>query len=142
MAEILVRDFVPGDAAACVSIFERAWHAGHAYAPRRIDASVFEAETKDETLVVAEHAGTIVGFASVYRPQSFIHHLYVDPDFARQGIGSALLERSVVLSGGRASLKCQTRNAAALAFYRRLGWIEVAAGVGEFGAWVAMRSPG
>ena len=141
-ATLHIRPYTPADAEACVGIFDRAWHAGHPYAPRKIDLAILEAETKDETILVGESDGSIVGFVSVYLPQSFVHHLYVDSALQGRGFGAALLERAVTLAGGSASLKCQTRNDSALSFYRRLGWIEVTAGTGEFGPWVAMRSPG
>jgi len=38
----------PTDAAACARIFDRAWHAGHPYAPREIDRAAFEAETRGD----------------------------------------------------------------------------------------------
>ena len=139
---VFIRRYAPPDAHACVGIFDRAWHSGHPYAPRVIDLATLAVETKDETILIAELDGAVAGFVSVYRPESFVHHLYVDPARQGQGIGRVLLERAVALAGGRASLKCQTRNRRALAFYRRLGWIEVTAGTSEFGPWVAMRSPG
>jgi ribosomal protein S18 acetylase RimI-like enzyme len=141
MLDFTIRDFAPADIEACVAIFDRAWHAGHDYAPRKIDRATFAKETEEERILVAEVPGALVGFVSLYEPQSFVHHLYVDPAFQGRGIGRALLSRAVGLAGGQASLKCQTRNAGALAFYRSLGWIEIAAGQGEFGPWVAMRSP-
>ena len=138
---IHIRPYTPADAEACVGIFDRAWHAGHPYAPRRIDLAVLAAETKDETILIGKVSGSIACFVSIYLPQSFVHHLYVDPALQGRGFGTTLLERAVVLAGGSASLKCQTRNESALGFYRRLGWVEVTAGTGEFGPWVAMRSP-
>ncbi len=99
------------------------------------------AETRDERLLVAEADGAVVGFVSLYAPQSFVHHLYVEPAFKGRGIGRALLARAVALAGGRASLKCQLRNADALAFYRRLGWRDDETGDGDAGPWVRMVSP-
>ena len=139
---ITIRPYAPSDVTACVGIFDRAWHAGHPYAPRPIDETVLATETTDETLFVAVgERGTVIGFVSVYLPQSFVHHLYVEPAQSSRGIGTKLLAHALAASGGSATLKCQTGNERALAFYRRLGWVEVAAGVGEFGPWVAMRSP-
>lgn len=137
-----VRTFVPADAPACVAIFERAWNAGHPYSPRKIDTAVFAAETADETILVADDERRhVVGFVSLYLPESFVHHLYVDPAHARNGVGKALLSGAVALAGGRASLKCQTRNAGALAFYRGLGWSDDESGDGDGGPWVRMLSP-
>jgi ribosomal protein S18 acetylase RimI-like enzyme len=139
---VAIRRYAPADAPGCADIFDRAWRSGHDYAPRQIGQATFESETKDETMLVAERDGAVVGFVSVYLPESFVHHLYVDPIHQGRGIGETLLEQAVALAGGRASLKCQTRNRRALAFYRRLGWTEITAGTSEFGPWVAMRSPG
>jgi ribosomal protein S18 acetylase RimI-like enzyme len=139
--DIFIRPYAPPDVTACVGIFDRAWHAGHPYAPRPIDETVLATETADETLFVAVKCGAVVGFVSIYLPQSFVHHLFIDPSQSGRGIGTKLLAHAVAVAGGSATLKCQTGNERALAFYRRLGWVEVAAGTGEFGPWVAMRSP-
>ena len=142
MTALTIRPFEPSDAPACAEIFDRAWHAGHPYAPRVIDEAVFSKETAEEVQFVAVgENGAVAGFVSLYEPQGFVHHLYVDPAMHGRGIGKALLAHAVAKAGGTATLKCQARNAAALGFYRRLGWVEVAAGVSEFGEWVALRSP-
>ncbi len=137
-----IRAYAPADASACVAIFERAWNAGHPYSPRTINAGTFAAETADETILVAEDERRhVVGFVSIYLPESFVHHLYVDPDRARNGIGKALLAAAAALAEGRASLKCQTRNAGALAFYRGLGWSDGETGDSDAGPWIRMLSP-
>jgi ribosomal protein S18 acetylase RimI-like enzyme len=83
--------------------------------------------------------GQIVGFASLWEDEAFLHHLYVDPRYHRRGIGSALLQ-DIDPRGTRAlSLKCQTENAAALGFYSRHGFIEgKGRGEDEFGPWVRL----
>lgn len=142
MTGFAIRRFQTSDAPHCARIFDRAWHAGHPYAPRVIDETVLASETAEEAQFVAVgEDGTVVGFVSLYEPQAFVHHLYVEPALRGRGIGKALLEHAVAAVGGRATLKCQIGNERAMTFYRRLGWIEVTAGTGEFGAWVAMRSP-
>jgi ribosomal protein S18 acetylase RimI-like enzyme len=137
-----IRAFVAADAKICAGIFDRAWRAGHPFAPRRITDAVFATETDGETLLVAEHAPhEVAGFVSFYAPDSFIHHLYVEPRLRNRGIGRALLAHAVTAAGGSASLKCQLGNQPALGFYRHLGWTEIVAGTNEYGAWVTLRSP-
>ena len=137
-----IRPFVAADAKICADIFDRAWRAGHPFAPRKIDAATFATETEGETLFVAEDdRSEIAGFVSLYEPAQFIHHLYIDPRLRNRGLGSALLAHAVAKAGGSATLKCQLGNQPALGFYRHLGWVEVVAGTSEFGAWVALRSP-
>jgi GNAT superfamily N-acetyltransferase len=142
MTDFAIRAFSPADGEACTGIFDRAWHAGHAYAPRQIGRAVFEAETQGERILVAEADGlNIVGFVSIHEPAGFIHHLYVDPDRWGLGIGAALLERALALASGKASLKCQVRNSQAMAFYRRHGWTPSQEGEGQYGPWVLLHSP-
>jgi GNAT superfamily N-acetyltransferase len=142
VSSFAIRDYEPGDATACAGIFERAWRVGHPYAQRTIDTSVLAQETQGERIFLAESGvHGVAGFVSLYAPQSFIHHLYVDPDLHGRGVGRALLNHALREAGGRASLKCQTRNREALAFYRRLGWRDGETGAGAFGPWVLLHSP-
>ena len=139
---VIIRAYIPADGKASTKILDRAWHSGHPYAPRRVDLAAFIANTRNETILVAELAGYgVAGFASFYEPEKFVHNLYVDPDLHGRGIGRALLARAMALVGGRASLKCQLRNPGALSFYRKLGWITGEEGEAEFGRWVRLHSP-
>jgi len=141
-AAFSIRPFDPADADSCIRIFDRAWHAAHPYAPRTIDRAVFERETQEETILVAETPGHgVIAFGAVHLPGKFIHHLYVEPSAHGRGIGKTLLARLVETAGGEATLKCQTKNPAALAFYARLGWTPGEAGASSFGPWVRMHSP-
>ena len=50
----------------------------------RYEANLAE-ESRGETILVAENeVQDLVGFVSVWEPESFIHHLYVRPDQLRQ----------------------------------------------------------
>jgi GNAT superfamily N-acetyltransferase len=142
MTNIAIRPYEPTDAEICARIFDRAWHSGHPYAPRRIDLGEFRAHTRNETILVAEAPEQgVVGFVSVYEPASFVHNLYVEPEVQGGGIGKALLASALALTGGKASLKCQSRNPQALGFYRHLGWTPGEEGETELGPWVRMHSP-
>ena len=137
-----LRLFSDPDAAECARIFAQAWRAGHPYAPRQLGLSEFRGETVGEVVIVAvSSAEQILGFAGLYLSCSFVHHLYVDPDFHGCGVGRALLAATVAIAGGRATLKCQQKNPGALAFYRRLGWSDGETGDSPIGPWVMMHSP-
>ena len=56
VTDFSIRPYAPQDAESCARVFERAWHAGHPYAPREIDVAAFEADTRGELIVVAETA--------------------------------------------------------------------------------------
>ncbi len=62
----------------------------------------------------------IVGFVS-FRG-SYITWLYVDPDFYRRGIGSALLAEALKHCGAQAWVNTMAGNAPAIALYRKAGF--------------------
>lgn len=139
----LLRPYREADAAACADVLDRAWHAGHPYAPRTVDLAVFRRETAGRELVVAvSPAGAVVGFAGVDVPGAFIHHLYVAPEAAGRGVGQGLLAAALRLAGGRATLKCQLRNTRALRFYEREGWVRGETGTDGVEPWVRFLSSG
>lgn len=79
-----------------------------------------------------------MGLVGVWEPESYIHHLYVDARFQRQGVGTALLD---ALEGGLPKpwrLKCVQANHQALAFYQASGFKAIEAGQGRHGAYVLM----
>ena len=84
----------------------------------------FVADTLGEQVLVAEADGLPVGFVALYAPDAFVHHLYVAADWRGRGLGAALLTAATAALGPRAWLKVDAPNAAARAFYRRLGWRE------------------
>lgn len=85
----------------------------------------FDQQTIDESVYVCEKQGRIIGFISVYVPDNFVHHLYVEQSETGQGIGRALLQTVIALRNEPLSLKCVSDNEAALQFYKQLGWEKV-----------------
>ncbi len=82
--------------------------------------------------------GRLKGFLSVYESDSFVHHLYVAPEFARQGVATALLSFLRTRLALPWRLKCVRANTAALAFYSSFGWREVGYGDGEQGPYAVL----
>ncbi|HXA39380.1 MAG TPA: GNAT family N-acetyltransferase [Phenylobacterium sp.] len=88
--------------------------------PERHRRDEFLRAARDEEIYVAVEDGTILGVAGFYRPQGFLHSLYVD---ARgRGVGKALLDHIAANVRGPLSLKVQAPNLRAQAFYRREGF--------------------
>lgn len=85
----------------------------------------FDKETADEYILVAESQLGIVGYASLYLPDDFIHHLFVHPDSAGQGVGTMLVKAAIDKMNKPARLKCVSENRRALAFYEKNGWRKV-----------------
>ena len=75
------------------------------------------------TVVVAELAGAVVGFANP--TEGWLHALYVAPSAQGAGVGSALFEHSMALQPGGFDLWVFQRNTRALDFYARYGCVEV-----------------
>jgi GNAT superfamily N-acetyltransferase len=76
---------------------------------------------REEEIYVALVDGVIVGLAALYRPQSFLHSLYID--VRGRGVGVALLDHVARQADGPLSLKVQEPNARARAFYAREGFV-------------------
>jgi ribosomal protein S18 acetylase RimI-like enzyme len=75
----------------------------------------------EEEIYVAVDGERIVGLAAFYRPQNFLHSLYVDTRGA--GVGKALLDHVIACADEPVSLKVQAPNRRAQAFYRREGFL-------------------
>lgn len=91
---------------------------------------------RDEEIYVAAEDGVILGVAALYRPQHFLHSLYVTT--RGRGVGKALLDYVRVMAGGPLSLKVQTPNLGARAFYAREGFREAEHGADGDIAWIRL----
>ncbi|HFQ5347171.1 TPA: GNAT family N-acetyltransferase [Vibrio vulnificus] len=58
----------------------------------------FAKDTDGEEIWVAVEQGIIVGFISIWKPENFIHHLFVCPNSLKRGIGFKLLSHVKELS--------------------------------------------
>jgi ribosomal protein S18 acetylase RimI-like enzyme len=117
-----VRGAKPDELGACADLYVRVLRETFTWLPperhRRDD---FLRAAREEEIYVALEDGQILGLAGFYRPQNFLHSLYVD---ARgRGVGKALLDHVRARADGPVSLKVQSPNRRAQAFYRREGFL-------------------
>ncbi|MGN6094136.1 MAG: GNAT family N-acetyltransferase [Luteibacter jiangsuensis] len=98
----------------------------------------FDTQTEGERVVVAEAADRIAGFISVWEPDDFIHHLFVDVGHMRQGVGRALLHALPGWPERAYRLKCLSRNQMALEFYQLHGFIETGRGSSDEGEYIVL----
>ena len=142
---LTVRPYRIADQARCAAIYVAARRVAFAWVPAdRFSLEDFLADTADEEISVAEgrlRGGNvgILGFVSVFARDRFIHHLYVDPDCRRHGIGRALMRYATASQPGPWRLKCVVANEAAMAFYRAEGWVEERRGRDSLGPYAALR---
>ncbi len=110
--------------------------------PERHRRDDFLRAARDEEIYVAVEDGRVLGLAGFYRPQNFIHSLYVD---ARgRGIGRRLLGHVLLVAEpGPVSLKVQAPNLRAQAFYEREGFVGLEHGqdLGSDVAWIRYARP-
>jgi ribosomal protein S18 acetylase RimI-like enzyme len=91
--------------------------------PSRFHREDFLTHTKDEAVFVCQREnGGIVGFLALWKPENFIHMLYVRPEFQGQGAGTALLKALPNWPRRRYRLKCLVKNKRALAYYEAMGF--------------------
>lgn len=137
--DTVIRPYRPEDGRDCARIYAEARREAFYWCdPQRFQPEEFFADSTDEALHVAEVSGRVVGFLSIWTNGHFIHLLFVDPAWYRQGIGARLLDHATSLLAPWAWLKCQAQNERALAFYRSRGWSVGGGGTNEIGPWVAV----
>lgn len=96
----------------------------------------FEKYTQGELVLTALIDDIPVGFISIWMPNNFIHHLYVDQKYQGQNIGTALLKAAVKKTNFPVTLKCLEANIKAVAFYKQKGFIEKEKGQSEHGTYI------
>ncbi|KAF1008266.1 MAG: hypothetical protein GAK28_01246 [Luteibacter sp.] len=101
----------------------------------------FDVQTEGERILIAEEGMRLAGFVSVWEPDAFIHHLYVDGAFLRRGIARQLLNALPDWPLTRYRLKCLVRNLGALRFYEATGFVEVGRGTSDDGDFLLLESP-
>ena len=101
--------------------------------------SDFDEETKGELVLVAAYQENVIGFISLWPPESFIHHLYVDEKHQRRGTGKALLSKAVQVLESPVTLKCLDRNLKAIKFYKEVGFFDTGTGSSAEGPYTVLQ---
>lgn len=128
---LTIRPATDDDAEALARIYLDARMAHFHWVPRsELALTDFARDSQYEIVWVATDTNAhVLGFVSVWEPDSFIHLLFVAPGYENQGIGRALLQHLDLWLPFPHRLKCVAVNQPALAFYRRLGWQEAGEGM-------------
>lgn len=85
----------------------------------------FDRDTIEEYILLAEANSRILGFASIYLPDNFIHNLIVCPEVSGKGVGTQLVNNALEKMSKPVRLKCVSENHRALSFYEKNGWKKV-----------------
>jgi len=124
----------------CAGIYESAWNSAMPHSKRQINVAEFRNEVEGELTYGSLIRDRLCGYISIWKPDWFIHHLYIDPSVHGIGIGRALLIHVQNMAGNNPlSLKCQTANKKALGFYNAAGFTESQeSGEDEYGRWIRL----
>ena len=104
--------------------------------PSEFKLDDFEKHIKGELVFVAIHEEIPIGFISIWMPNKFIHHFYVDQNYQGKGVGTLLLNAAIQETLLPITLKCLEQNTKAVAFYRKKGFIEKERGPSEHGGYI------
>ncbi|QDW22711.1 GNAT family N-acetyltransferase [Flavobacterium sp. KBS0721] len=104
--------------------------------PTEFKLDDFEKHIKGELVLVAIEENIPVGFISIWMPNNFIHHFYIDQKYQGKGIGTLLLKAVIQQTQFPITLKCLEQNTKAVAFYRKKGFIEKERGPSEHGDYI------
>ncbi|WP_031527593.1 GNAT family N-acetyltransferase [Dyadobacter crusticola] len=134
---VIFTRFKESDHAELAALYERVMRETfYWFDEARLQEANFDDDTENEFIVVARVGEKLAGFASVWLPDNFIHHLYIDSAFQGMGIGKGLLANVVKRLQGNATLKCLVLNTRAVAFYKNNGWKTLAVSDSDDGEYI------
>jgi putative acetyltransferase len=109
-----LRPYLPSDAARCAAIFRASIEAltgddydddqRRAWAAAADDVAGFSARLAKGLALVATVSGEPAGFGAL-KDADVIDMLYVDPEFARRGVGALLIDALTRLASGRGAMQ-------------------------------------
>lgn len=106
---------------------------------RAWQAEDFDKATQNEQIWIIEDDGELLGFASVWVADNFLHNLYVAQKHQGKQAGHALLAKVQAEFTGTGELKCLVKNQSAIEFYQRHGWRIESRGDSENGEYFLMQ---
>lgn len=121
--KIFLREFLESDREALRELFVAARSAAFSWvSPDDHKLEDFDRFTEGERILVAVEANRPIGFASIWEPDSFLHNLFIHPEFQGQGVGQILLAYCDQYFMDTPTLKCLKSNQRAQQFYQSQGW--------------------
>lgn len=132
-ATIGIRNFNDSDLETIAALYNDARKPIDCFVTDPVTATGMKMLLIDEEIQLATMDGRVIGFVSVWKPEKFIHHLYVSPEHQKRGVAKALIAACVARYGLPLSLKSLVENTNACQFYERNLWIVTETGKGSDG---------
>ena len=136
-----IRPAILRDSDAVADVYFRAWTVAMSFVKSAHTGEQVRVWIRDRVipsgrvLVACDGGGAITGMLAYFEDAEafWIDQLYVDPTWARRGIGAALLERALALvsTGQAVRLYCFQANEPARRFYEKHGFRAIAYGDGS-----------
>jgi putative acetyltransferase len=127
-ASFTLRPYHPADEAAAIELWRRTWQ--EAYPAIDFDARLdwWRERWRTElvpanTIVVAESAGTVLGFVTVSPNTGYLDQIVVAPETWSSGMALALLDEAKRLSPAGLTLHVNKDNSRAVRFYEKHGFV-------------------
>ena len=119
----IARATSPEEVAEAAQVYSRSRRAAFPWRSETdFDPAHFVRDALEEAVTVARLGTRIVGVASVYTAENFLHSLYVDPDAQGLGVGRTLIDHVRAHATGPLTLKLDVKNEKARGFYEAHGW--------------------
>ena len=119
---LVVRPMRAEELETCAALFDRVVRATFTWLDPGDPAQDFRYATLEEEVLVAEVESRIIGLAAFYRPDDFLHSIYIDAEWQGRGVGRALMREVEARADLQITLKVQVLNLAARRFYARDGF--------------------
>ncbi|WP_415838627.1 GNAT family N-acetyltransferase [Rahnella victoriana] len=100
----------------------------------------FDRAVIGEKILVAERDGHLLGFASIFTQENFLHNLFIDPQYQGTGAGTALLHAAEETFTRQGSLKCLVKSENSVGFYLSKGWNIISTGESPKGEYYLFHS--
>ncbi|HIG42804.1 MAG TPA: N-acetyltransferase [Gammaproteobacteria bacterium] len=140
---MLIRECRETDMEEVVAVYNQSRASVACFTQGNVSRKDFKSLVKNEQVLLAVREQQVVGFVSIWAPEKFIHHLYINPDQQKKGAANALIKSCIERHGLPLSLKSLTANTNACRYYENNNWVAENTGEGSEGIYCHywLRSP-
>jgi len=132
---MIIRDSSETDWKGLARVYNLARAKVSCFSSGELSLQQFKSISSNEEIQLATEGEEVIGFVSIWPPERFVHHLYVQPDFQNKGVANTLIEAGIARYGLPLTLKSLVANTIACKFYEKNNWVILGTGYGSEGAY-------